>query len=140
MSRRKLVLALFVACSAVAVVAPRPTPSVAAEPAPDADIRPGDDKKPAEVAPDHSKWVARCLREMLAIKPGMTRADLLRVFQEEGGLSTRTTQRYAYRGCPFMKVDVTFEAVGALEDKLTKFPTDRITRISKPFLEGSIID
>ena len=45
----------------------------------------------------HSEWIAQSLREMETIKVGMTRADLLRVFREEGGLSTRTQRQYVYR-------------------------------------------
>lgn len=96
--------------------------------------------KLTEAESEHSKWVARSLREMQTIRPGMTREDLLKVFQEEGGLSTRTTQRYAFRECPYIKVDVTFKAVGDLEDQSTKSPKDTISRISKPFLEWSIVD
>jgi hypothetical protein len=64
----------------------------------------------------------------------------LKVFREEGGLSTRTTQRYVYRECPYIKVDVTFEAVGAPEDKLAKSSKDKVATISRPFLEWSILD
>ena len=70
----------------------------------------------------------------------MTRKDLLKVFQEEGGLSTRTQRRYVYRGSLYIKVDVIFEAVGVPADKFAESPKDKITKISKPFLEWSIID
>jgi hypothetical protein len=97
--------------------------------------------KLTEAESEHSKWLAKSLREIQTIKPGMTREELLKVFQEEeGGLSSRTQQRYAFRECPYIKVDVTFEAVGALEGKLTKSPKDKITKISTPFLEWPIID
>ena len=65
----------------------------------------------------------------------MSRADLLKVFTEEGGLSTRTWRRYVYRECLYIKVDVEFEPAGNTEDKLPERPTDKITKISKPFLE-----
>jgi hypothetical protein len=97
--------------------------------------------KLTEAESEHSKWVAKGLREMQAIKPGMTREELLKVFrEEEGGLSNRSQQRYVYRDCPYIKVDVRFEAVGSPDDKLTKSPKDKITRISTPFLEWPIID
>ncbi|MEX2092818.1 MAG: hypothetical protein WD971_09085, partial [Pirellulales bacterium] len=75
--------------------------------------------KLASNATDHTAWVAASLLEMQAIKPGMTRGDLLNVFKEEGGLSTRTARRYAYRDCPYIKVDVKFDPVGTFDDKLT---------------------
>lgn len=70
----------------------------------------------------------------------MTRAELLKVFREEGGLSTRTWRRYAYHDCPFIKGDVEFEAVGEPEGRLGESPNDKIIKISKPFLERSISD
>lgn len=96
--------------------------------------------KLASTTPDHTAWLAASLLEMQAIKPGMTRGDVLNVFQEEGGLSTRTARRYAYRDCPYIKVDVKFDPVGSLDDKLTSAPEDRITQISRPFLESRISD
>jgi hypothetical protein len=87
---------------------------------------------------DHIQWLAESLREMETIKPGMTRADLLRVFAEEAGLSTRIQRRYAYRD--FIKVDVKFEPARSPEDKLTEHSEDKIRDISRPFLEWSIQD
>ena len=97
-------------------------------------------KDPAMAKAEHTEWLARSMREIETIKPGMDREDLLKVFQVEGGLSTRTQRKYAYRECPYVKVDVTFEAVGSPEDKLTESPNDKITKVSKPFLEWSIVD
>jgi hypothetical protein len=97
-------------------------------------------KKLAEPPLDPTDWVAKSLKEMQTIRPGMTRADLLKVFEEEGGISTRTSQRYVYRGCPYFKVDVTFTPVGRLNDRLAKVSKDRIATISRPFLEWTIAD
>ena len=88
---------------------------------------------------EHTEWIAKSLKEIESVKVGMTRADLLIVFKEEGGLSTRTWRRYVYRDCPYIKVDVEFEPVGA-ENKVSQSPRDKIIKISKPFLEWSIID
>jgi hypothetical protein len=87
---------------------------------------------------DHAEWLAKAMREIATVKPGMTRADLLKVFDEEGGLSTRTQRRYVYRGSLYIKVDVTFEPVA--DDKKGESPRDKIIKISKPFLEWSILD
>ena len=83
---------------------------------------------------DRVAWVARVMREIAAIKPGMIRADLTKVMREEGGLSTRTSRRYVFRECPYIKVKVEFKAVGGEAEK------DEIVRISEPFLEWSIED
>ena len=94
----------------------------------------------SRAANEHTEWIARSLKEIESVKPGMTRLDLLRVFKEEGGLSTRTARRYVYRDCPYIKVDVEFEPIGEPENKLSQSPRDKIIKISKPFLEWSITD
>src|SRR5689334_20998959 len=66
----------------------------------------------SSAANEHTEWVARSLKEIETVKVGMTRADVQRVFNEEGGLSTLTSRRYVYRDCPYIKVDVEFELVG----------------------------
>ena len=91
-------------------------------------------------AKSHSEWVAQSLREMETIKVGMTRAALLKVFTEEGGLSTRTQRQYVYRECPYIKVAVEFERVGNTEAPFPENGEDKIVKISRPFLEWSVID
>ena len=94
----------------------------------------------------HTDWVAQVLRSIEAVQPGMTRSDLLKVFQTEGGLSTRTWRKYVHRRCTYVKVDVTFEAVGTPSGTpkgdlgSRESPTDVIKSISKPYLEWSILD
>jgi hypothetical protein len=65
-------------------------------------------------ADDHTQWVATILKEIQSIKVGMNRIDLLKVFKEEGGVSTRISRRYTYRDCPYIRVDVEFEQSGCL--------------------------
>src|SRR5436190_7438557 len=61
---------------------------------------------------DHNAWVADTLKRMQAVKPGMTRGDLLTVFTTEGGLSTGLHRTFVNRECPYFKVDVDFTAAG----------------------------
>ncbi len=91
-------------------------------------------------AKSHCEWIAQSLREMETIKVGMTRADLLKVFSEEGGLSTRTQRQYVYRECLYIKVAVEFERVGNVEAPFPENGEDKIVKISRPFLEWSVID
>jgi hypothetical protein len=88
----------------------------------------------------HLEWVEKSLKEMQTIKVGMTRDDLLKVFEEEGGLSTRKQQRYVYQECPYIKVDVEFEPVEDVNDGLTPYKSDKIVKVSKPYLEWSVED
>ena len=91
-------------------------------------------------------WVVSVINETSKIKPGMTRSDLLKVFEEEGGLSTGISRTYAFRSCPYVKVDVEFEPVGRPERDqdgrvtLTEDPRDLIKKISKPYLDLPIMD
>ncbi|HEY1208011.1 MAG TPA: hypothetical protein VGE85_01460 [Terracidiphilus sp.] len=83
-------------------------------------------------------WIGKVLREIDTVRPGMTRKDLLKVFAEEGGLSTRTQRTYVYKDCPFIKVDAVFRAVGAVET--WESGEDQLISISRPYLAYSIMD
>jgi hypothetical protein len=95
---------------------------------------------------DHIDWVAASLKRMQAVKVGMTRDDLLKVFGTEGGLSTRSRRTFVSRDCPYFKVDVEFRAVarpGLDRDgraTLDEGRQDVIVMISKPYLQFSIMD
>ncbi len=100
----------------------------------------------ARKSEENTKWISDSLREMKTIEVGNTRADLIKVFTTEGGLSTGLRQTYVYRNCPFIKVDVEFEAVGRpardVDGRVTLEESDKdtIKLISKPYLEWSIAD
>ena len=91
-------------------------------------------------AAERVKWVEKSLKEMQSVKAGMTRGDLLKVFTEEGGLSTRTQQTYVYRECQYFKVDVRFEPVGDVRGGHFVSPGDKIVNISKPYLDWGVAD
>lgn len=89
---------------------------------------------------DLTKKIEKVLREVQQIKVGMTRADLLKVFTAEGGCSNRNCRRYVHQRCPYIKVDLEFKPVGKKKDLVQENAADKITKISKPFLEWSIMD
>ena len=77
-----------------------------------------------------TEWIANSLKEMQKIKVGMTRADLLKVFTTEGGLSTGLYRTYVYRECAYIKVDVEFEPVGRpARDVEGEQPSKRLMRM-----------
>jgi hypothetical protein len=86
--------------------------------------------------PEHTEWISNALRSMQNVKVGMTRADLMRIFGTEGGISTTSQRTYVYRQCPYIKVDVKFAA----SSREGEMPTDKIIEISRPYLEWSIMD
>jgi hypothetical protein len=72
-------------------------------------------KNPAHQQPcsqERKEWVGQTLQKMQTIKPGMTRKELLEVFETEGGLSTGLQRTFVSQDCPYFKVDVVFEADG----------------------------
>lgn len=79
-------------------------------------------------------WIAKVLKQIESIHPGMTRKDLWLTFTTEGGLSTRQQQTFIYKDCPYIKVDVVFSGTGATEAE------DRIVSISRPYLAFSVTD
>ena len=85
---------------------------------------------------DQARWIWENLPELKSIKVGMTREELLKVFMGEGGIYTQTWGHYVYRKCALVKVDVEF----APKDSHETRPDDRITKISKPYLELAIMD
>ena len=87
-----------------------------------------------------TKQISGILTECQKIKPGMTRADLLKVFTTEGGLSTATHRTFGYRGCFYIKVDVDFTLSDPKQNVLEERPTDIIKTISKPYLDWYIAD
>lgn len=95
---------------------------------------------------EQTEWVINSLKEMKTIKVGMTRADLLKVFTTEGGLSTGLNRTYVYRKCPYIKVDVEFKPVGRpardADGRVTlkEANEDVIKKISRPYLDWMVLD
>ena len=93
-----------------------------------------------------TEWIGSVIKNVQMIKVGMTRGDLRKVFGEEGGLSTTSQRTYVYLGCPFIKVDFDFESRGReIKDARGRYlrpesDLDVIRKMSKPYLESSIID
>ena len=82
-------------------------------------------------------WVLKVMSEIGSVRAGMTRKELLKVFGEEGGLSTRTNRTYVYRGCPYIKVNAVFSRVDTEEQESGD---DKIVSISGPYLAYAIMD
>ena len=90
-----------------------------------------------EVLAKHNEWVLESLKDIKSIKPGMTRKDLLSVFQPAGGLYGPTTPRiYSYKSCSYFLIKVTFEGV----DQGKEQPGDKIVEVSPLYLDYPPID
>jgi len=99
-------------------------------------------------AQSHEAWLAGILQRVDSIKPGMTRADLLKVFRTNGQPSpemlalTGLRRTFISRDCPYFKVDVEFEPVAhpewgisTIEPPGLEDSRDIILKISKPYVQ-----
>jgi hypothetical protein len=94
-----------------------------------------------ELTRERTKWIAKALRQIGKIKPGMRRKDLLKTFMTEGGLSFPAQQTYVYIECPYIKVDVHFKTVGGADHPgINDHPNDIIESVSRPYLAWSVMD
>jgi hypothetical protein len=94
----------------------------------------------AALAQERTRWIAKLLRQIGKIEPGMRRKALLDIFTTEGGISTRFERTYVSVECPFIKVDVKFKAGNDRSDALKEEPDDIIESMSKPYLAWGTMD
>jgi len=85
-------------------------------------------------------WIESQLSEINNIKAGSTRADLEKLFNHDGGITELSALRYVYKKCPYIKVEVEFEDYMKFRKPGSQSPSDRIVRISKPYLEHPFLD
>ena len=95
---------------------------------------------PCMGADELTPLISEVITEWETIKPGMTRAELYKVFGPEGGISTAKNRTFVYHGCGYIKVDVTFTLSKPDQYILDERPTDVISDISRPYLQWSISD
>jgi len=89
----------------------------------------------------HYQWLLERLEETQSLRAGMTRADLLKVFEPDGGLQRIPPERYVLRSCYLIKVHVEFEFPKGTSR--TNLPPDtelKISAISKAYLEPMTMD
>ena len=89
---------------------------------------------------ERTMWIAKVLRQIEKIKPGMKRQDLLKVFTTEGGLSTRLQRTYVLSECPYIKVNVRFKAATNESSGMEEDSDDMIESSSQPYLAWSVMD
>jgi hypothetical protein len=97
-------------------------------------------QKSGRAAIDQTRWIANALQEIQSVQVNMKRRDLARVFTTEGGLSTRSSRVYVYKKCPYIKVKFDFQPAQGSENLSRESEDDRITKISKPYLEYPLTD
>jgi len=106
-----------------------------------ASFRPAQSANPEPCAQNHEAWLKQVSEKMEAIKPGMTRWDLLKVLRTEGsprprfltmgGLPQALRESFVSQDCPYLKIEVEFES--GWPDRIPN--QDVIVKVSKPYLQ-----
>lgn len=98
---------------------------------------------PAPHAQDSCALIRQALDDTSHIKAGMTRAEVEKNFQPDGGLQSfsesSSTTRYVYLKCKFIKIEVKFKAAVVNEAGFSS-PNDTVIIVSKPYLEYPFAD
>lgn len=88
----------------------------------------------------HGQWLKERYEEATSIKVGMTRADLKKLYYEDGGFQSATKYRYVLKSSGLIKVDVEFDSPGDMNNRTATDQLIRIKSISKPYLEEMFLD
>jgi hypothetical protein len=91
---------------------------------------------------EHAAWVENCLKDFEAIKPGMTRGEVEKKFHLDGGLQGVSPMRFVHPAAKHFKVDVEFDFKrnAADQGRAITSKDDKVTRVSKPYLERPYLD
>jgi hypothetical protein len=81
------------------------------------------------------EWLEERYKEATSVRAGMSRAELMKVFEEDGGLQRIPAGRYVLRTCRMIKVEVEFDAEYGQAYKEKPDRELKIKAISKPYLE-----
>jgi len=91
----------------------------------------------------HQDWLEARYKEATSIQPGMTRADLMKLFDQEGGLQGDGLQapaRYVLKNCFLIHIDVTFDRPTREASRNVPDEQLKIVEVSKPYLARLVID
>jgi hypothetical protein len=93
----------------------------------------------APTAHDQCQAIEQTLKRIEGLKPGDFRSQLEQSFELDGGLQFPTKSRYVFKTCRYIKIDVELSNEG-IQTRTDFLPSDRIVRISKPYLEYPVSD
>jgi hypothetical protein len=88
----------------------------------------------------HQQWLEARYKEATSIQPGMTRAELNKVFLEDGGLQTNPPSRYALKSCYLIQIEVKFDKASGAANGSGADDEIKIIEVSKPYLEHMTLD
>jgi hypothetical protein len=81
--------------------------------------------------------VQRALEDYRAIKPGLTRKDVEKMFKYDGGLQSTGQGRFTHKDCTYIKLDVTFQLA---PNGAGKSPDDIVKTVSRLYIDYPTMD
>jgi len=88
----------------------------------------------------HQQWLEERYKEATSIKPGMTRADLMKLFMEDGGFQGAHARPYVLKSCFLIKIEVKFDKPYGFDSRSVPDNEFKIVDVSKPYLERMAFD
>lgn len=88
---------------------------------------------PAQSEQSHRQWLQDRYFEAVSIKEGMSRADLLKLFEMDGGIQLMLPERYVLKSCGLIKVDIKFDVPNEAKTKI--IPEDLRFEMASPTID-----
>ncbi|HEY5909545.1 MAG TPA: hypothetical protein VJA21_02960 [Verrucomicrobiae bacterium] len=99
---------------------------------------------PPRAQPDKvlTQWVESCLKDFESIKVGMTRGQVEAKLSMDGGLQGISPARFSHPACGYFKIDVEFDFKrnAADQNRAIVDKADKVTKVSKPYIERPFAD
>jgi hypothetical protein len=91
---------------------------------------------------DCTSWVENCLKDFETVTVGMTRGEVESTFPKDGGIQGVSPVRFVHPSCPYFKIDVEFDfkRSAAESSRVILGKDDKVTRVSKPYIEMPFLD
>jgi hypothetical protein len=92
--------------------------------------------------PKNVEVAGDCLKNFESITNGMTRAEVKKRLEMDGGLTGVSPVRFIDPKCPGFKISVEFDFKkdAANQGRAITSGTDKVIRVSKPYLESPFMD
>jgi hypothetical protein len=88
----------------------------------------------------HLEWLSERITEAKSVKAGMSRADLLKVFDRESGFQVIPAEAYVLKSCFLIKVNVKFDLPALSSSQSIPDKDLKIKSISEPYLGYVVLD
>jgi hypothetical protein len=88
------------------------------------------------------KWFRMCYENLLAVKPGITRRELDKMLDMDGGICSPSLPRYCHRECPCLKINVKFDVKRNPDNqnRMVWSDDDKVLGVSRPYVETPFYD